>query len=355
MALSLPDRVNLPEHPVANEKGYYPSALWFTTSDYSSGGTLGRLDLNTGVINRIVRIVGGDTEVVQDAPNGIFLLHRMNQDGVTSLKGAEGVVSGFYSLPKGSNPQHAVRDSSGRIWLSTLESDSVSILAPDLKSELAKVDLSALAVANPKKPMASLAQLLPVDNSKMLVTAQRIHRTFSAWRPDQVSGLAVVDTQNLKVVSTHFIPVPNPIHIGWSQNSITVIGAGDLTVKDGFMGRLMSFSEDKLLDGDLKPLDFFGKILAADLNTTNAEPALIVWYPQENKSCVQIGQLKFVCEGSSLNEGYVFNSIRRWGNLIFVAYYAADEPQLWVISLTSLHLIEKVSMNLPILSMGFGL
>lgn len=358
-----PDHVSLPPAPEKPTRADETKALWFTTSNYATGGTLGRLDLTTGAINRTVMTVGSDTQIFPDTDQGLFLLNRMIGDGVTVLKGASAQVSGFYSLNKGSNPQQALRDHQGRVWVSMLESNDILVLSPDLQRQEASISLENLKVPDLADAMPNLAQLYQVDDEHMMVTAQRIHRFVRAWKPDAQSGLAVINTKSLMVDFTQLLSVPNPIQLGRSQNKLVIVGGGDFSTREGLSAKLAHFESPSFAEGNFNReiftegiySDIDGKILAADLSVGSEAPAMIVWYPKENKSCVQVGLIKVICEGSSLNEGYVFNAIRRLGSRIFVAYYGADEAQLWILTTGESASLQKIPMDLPIVSMSGGL
>ncbi len=349
----LANHVNLPPAPEKSSSADDASALWFTTSNYTTGGTLGRLDLKTGAINRAVMTVSSDTQIFADGQQGLFLLSRIKNDGVTLLKGPLAHVSVFYSLPKGSNPQHVLRDREGRVWVTLQESNDLLVLSSDLTKQETSINLRALALSEEPGALGDLAHLYQVDEEHIAVTAQRLHRSVRAWKPDAQSGFAVINSKSLIVESTQLLVVPNPIKLGRAESKVVIIGGGDFSTPDGATAKLLSFAPNSFTESVFT--DLGGKVLAADLSVEAEAPTMIVWYPNQNKSCVQLGSTKIICEGNSLNEGYVFNAIHRIGSRVFVSYYGADEAQMWLITLGQATSVQKIPMDLPIISMSGGL
>lgn len=353
----LPNHVELEKKDPSATEDSTSRALWFTTTNYATGGTLGRLDLQTGQLDRNVLTVGSDTLVVSDLPQGIFLLNRMTADSVSALKGERAELSAHYVLDKKSNPQAILRDRLGHVWVTNQSRNEILVLDESMNQQIASVDLRSLALKTETEELAYLAQLFQIESGPIFVTAQRMHRTVRSWKPDALSGIASINPQTFIVDSAQLLPIPNPIQLGKSAGKITMIGAGDLSAKDGLEGAVATLD---LNEGsgfsvrDNAPLG--GKVLGADTSVESEDPTMIVWYPRENKSCVQVGKTRIVCDGNALNEGYVFNAIHRIGSLIFVAYYGEGEAQLWIITLTQSSFdLKKVAMDLPILSFCGGL
>lgn len=330
-----------------------------------NGGYLGHLDLETGVIRRSLLKIGSDTIVLPDSTQGgLFLLSRGGQEAIARLKGGKAEMEFSRSLPQWSNPQNAVRDSHSNIWVTFLDLNEVRVYSPDLKNELARVDLSSLALKGADgKWNADLGPMAMMDDKTMIIAAQRLHREKS-WSPDLFSGLALISTDNFQVESTHLVAVPNPILMRKDEDhdQLVLIGRGDYVDPKGAMGqhaiingKSFSVSSSTLLEG---------KVVAADISEGDS-PALIVLYPNENKSCVQRGSIKIICEGSAENGGYVFSSIRQSGNIIFVSYYGNQSSELWILTLlkgpssfvainSAEVSLQKIPMDLPIFSLSFG-
>lgn len=339
-------------------EGSLPKALWFTGANFTTGGYLGRLDLETGRIQRSLLRVGPDAIVISDSSESLFLLSRYAQDAVAVVKGADAQIQHSMALPLDSNPQSAVRDQRGNIWISFLNLNEVYSYSADLKSLLAKVDLTTLGVQNHTsgKVNADLGAMVLWDSETLLVSAQRLHRDRS-WVPDRYSGFAFVNTVRQEVESTHLVEVSNPLLVARdesAQSQIVVVGKGDLSDSLGVMGQVLWFEEGMKKKVQTQTLS--GKIIAADFSGKNNEPALVVWYPQENKSCLQLGSWSLLCEGSSENLGYVFSSIRYFGNIIFVSYYSHQSSELWVVNFDEHDgvQVQKIPMDLPVMSLSFG-
>ena len=363
------DHVHISQQDEGVKEQVAQKAIWISTTNYSSGGALERLDLQTGDITHGVLATGPDVQIfqdkLQDGKEGLFLLTRMHQDSVTTLSGSKAQVVGQTPLPENSNPQSVARDSMGRVWVTSMDSNSVQIFSPDLKSPVGSVDLSALKEENSTDGFAELAQVIAVDADRMAVSAQRLRRSVSYWKPEAQSGLSVVNIHTLKSESTSFIPAANPNLLFAHLSPVTqdaqvyVIGSGDLGSAQGAASGITLFSTQQ--QSTVSTVNYSYRILAADLHLPTEPPAIIAWYQADKKSCVQIGDQKLVCEGSDADGGYVFNKILRYGNSIFVSYVAMDTAQLWVIPVSdylsepaALSQIQKLNMSLPISSMSFG-
>lgn len=354
--------------PILKEEGTTPKALWFTGANFVNGGFLGRLDLKTGVIKRQLLRIGPDTIVVPNSVNStdsdtdsnssesLFVLSRGGQDSMAQIKNTNGEIAFSRSLPPLSNPQAAVMDFQGQVWVSFLELNEVHVYSKDLKSLVAQVDLSTLALnGSDNQWHADLGPLAMVDENTILVGAQRLHRD-RAWAPDIQGGFAFINTNTYQVTSTHLTASSNPVYISTDPRSsrTLVVGKGDLSHSSGNRGQFLFFSKNKNNLTTASISFVLGKIIAADWAVGAEEPALIVWYPQENKSCVQLGTQPILCDGSSENSGYIFSSIRQRGNIIFVAYYGIQISELWMITVGSEISVQKIPMDLPIFSLSFG-
>jgi hypothetical protein len=204
---------------------------------------------------------------------------------------------------------------------------------------------------------AELAPIIKLDSDHMVVSAQRLHRGVSYWKPDQKSGLAIVNIHSLQPEYTGFIDSPNPNLLFAQALSMTqdiqifIVGAGDLFSAQGPAARINQFSSQSR--GFVASATYPYRILAAHVSSIDQPPALIAWYQAENKSCIQIGDQKLICDGSESNGGYVFNKLVRYGNLLFVSYVAFHHAQLWIVPIDGAP-IRKLNMNLPIQSMSLG-
>lgn len=352
--------------------GPMPKGLWFTGVNFVNGGYLGRLDLQSGEIKRKLLRIGPDTIVTPDSNESLFVLSRGGQESMARVKDVQGEIQVSRSLPAFSNPQMAITDRHGNIWVSFLELNELHVYSNDLKTLVAQVDLSALAlkkslnssisssrIGSSQSGNADLGPMALFKDQTLLVAAQRLHRQH-AWAPDSKAGLAFINTQTRQVESTHFIDAVNPTYMGVDPLSsrILVVGKGDLSGNTGVVGRYLFFNP---MDGSTDALQRVGgKIIAADWTQDASLPALIVWYPQENKSCVQMGEHKLICDGNTENGGYVFSAVRILSNIIFVAYYGSQTSELWIIT----HHqdtqdeeevgVQKIPMDLPIFSLSFG-
>lgn len=360
----VPDQVTPPFLHYKGE-GPIPKGLWFTGVNFVNGGYLGRLDLQNGEIKRQLLRIGPDTIVTPDSMESLFVLSRGGQESMAKVKNAEGEIQESRSLPILSNPQAAITDRNGNIWVSFLELNEVHVYSNDLKELMAQVDLSALALKNTpnsshagpsESEHADLGPMALFKDGTLLVAAQRLHREH-AWAPDSKAGLAFINTKTHEVESTHFIDAVNPTYVGVNSLSsrILVVGKGDLSASTGVMGQFFFFNPADLATAPLQMVA--GKIIAADWAQGADFPALIVWYPLENKSCIQLGTVKLTCDGNSENGGYVFSAIRNIGNIIFVSFYGNQTSELWVITKNQDEgdvKVQKIPMELPIFSLSFG-
>lgn len=344
----------------------FPKGLWFTGVNFVNGGYLGRLDLETGAMNRSLLKIGPDTIVLPDSTqDGLLLLNRGGQEAIARLIGVKAEMEFTRSLPQWSNPQNAARDSHGNIWVTFLELNEVHVYSPDLKNELAKVDLSNLGLKGADGEWnTDLGPMAMRDDKTMIIAAQRLHREKS-WSPDLFSGLALINIDSFQIESMQLVALPNPILLSKDRvhNQTILIGRGDYVDPKGAMGQYAMINDKSLSLSSSTQLE--GKVVSADEGVEGGPPALIVLYPTENKSCVQRGTIKIICEINADNGGYVFSSIRQSGNIIFVSYYGNQSSELWILtlskgfssSITSTYpevSLQKIPMDLPIFSLSFG-
>jgi hypothetical protein len=348
------NQVNLPPQNVSVQQ----KAVWFATSNYTQGGTLARLDLATGDLNQRVLDIGPDVIIFPDGSEGLLALNRttIGRDSLMALTGPGAAVSGVALLPGQMNPQGVARDAQGRPWVVGLESNRVHVLSADLSGPLGTVDLSGLVEADSTDGVAELAHVTQLGEDRMVISAQRLRRTAGLWPPEPQSGIAIVRSESLELEYLGMVNVPNPTAIfadlvSFAQDPrVIVLGSGDLS-GGTITGASSSFSP-RLREED-SAVRFPYRIIFAHFWQPDQPPAVIAWYKQENKSCVQIGEKKLICEGSLANGGYVFNRVLRHGNLVFVSYIASGASELWIVSVED-GSVRKVSMRLPIESMSFG-
>lgn len=351
-----PDQLSVPAQTLAAEDKQ--KALWFAGTNYSSGGNLGRLDLETGKLATGVLPIAPDTQIFQDGKNGLFLLTRMHQDALTLLSGDQAKVGAQFSLKERVNPQWAARDSQNRIWLTSLDSNFVQIFSSDLNSQVGSVDLSGLVEENSTDGFAELAQVIALGQNQMAVSAQRLHRGVGYWKPDPKSGLAIINTDTLRPEYMGLVEAPNPDFLFspvtsflLNEPSVYIFGAGDLSSSQGVPAKINLFSLNSQTSLSLGEIPY--RIISSHITSLEQPPAMIAWYQADHKSCVQLGEKQIVCDGSGDNGGYVFNKILRYGNLLFVSYVAFRNAQLWIVPLDGTP-IQKIDMGLPIESMSFG-
>lgn len=371
-------------------------ALWFTSTNFSSGGYLGRLDLLNGHIEHKIIPVGSDTILIPDQQtNGLFLLNRIQPDGIGYLSSKEKHITQYYTLPERGNAQYALRDHLGRVWVTQLNSNEVLILSSDLKEKLATIDLSLLAnstaenhlwthLSNSNKSLienssklADLGPMLLWDQDTIWIGALRLNRDEPGWPPHPWTRIAEINLKTLALNKYMDLPISNPILFAKSENSsepkgvlFTLIGRGDFTQPDKVNGRILSGSDLVTFTSESTEN---GVITAADLNPDYEKPFIIVWYPLEHKSCIQNGLQKIICDGDEKNNGYVFNSIRSQANLIFVSFLNQGYSEIWILTLKKsfqnpennqfhsqnsnmeIENIQKIEIDLPVFSLSFGL
>lgn len=365
--MSPPAAVSL---PIISHKGEreFPKGLWFVGNNFATGGSLGRLDLETGLIQHNILKVGPDTIVVPDSNEAIFMLNRQGQDSIARIKGVKADIESSREFLKDSNPQTVIRDLKGNIWVSFLELNQIHVYSPNLKELVAQVDLTHLGIKGIDGSIhADLGPMAVFDDHIILIAAQRLHRDRS-WAPDKNSGLAYINSDSYAVESSHFIELSNPTLLKTepSKSRVTIVGKGDFVDVSGLMGQVLFFDQKNLSSAQTH--FYNGKIIAADFAEGSDDPALIVWYPKDNKSCIQMGEISIVCAGSPANQGYVFSAIRQVSNIIFVSYFGNQTSELWVIDFKTGEvsgedsgedsgensIVQRIPMDLPLFSLSFG-
>ena len=338
-----------------------PPALWFVTSNFSTAGSLGRLDLKNGDLNHSVKAVGTDCLIKEDHKSNLLLLSRTSPESLSILSGASATTQYQLIVPDGTNLQTALRDSRDLIWFTSLESNKLKAFSSDLTKLEIEVDLTILANIQTQSKNTDLSALIEDKNGNIWVSAQRMKRTSQAWIPSEESGFASLSIamspsldgfKSVKVESFSFLKLVNPIDIGLQGDDFILVGGGDWSQKTKNKG---SIALIELNQNNLKSIsEFSGYILDSDFSMKNQPPNLIVWYPELNKSCLNIGLDVILCEEDLLMRGYVFSRVKRTRDFIFVSYSNSKLAQLWIIDIEKKTVVKKINMAQPIMSMSFG-
>lgn len=356
---SKPEKVPFPNHFEPNrlfeetklEEGM--RGLWFTGTNFVSGGYLGRIDLLSGEIRSSILPVGPDTLVLPDLfRKNIFILSRSQHDGIGIMNADHSKIEAYYAFPKDSNPQSAVRDSEGRVWVTLFESNEVQVLSPDLSHKVGGVDLSLVAPTRSKDSLADLGPIAFIDNSTILVGALQLDREMGSWNPSKNSNLVEIDPSTLLVKKISELAISNPLLISHSKDKTFLVGRGDFTNPKDVSGAF--WVESPTNSNILKHNFFGGAIVAADINRFLGEPVVAVWYPSNKQSCIYVGIKQILCDGNEKNDGYIFTNLLSQGNIIFVAYTSEGFSELWIIPINQPNQIKKLVMTLPIFSLSFG-
>lgn len=299
------------------------SALWLATTDFQTVGLLRRLDLKTGELKDLLP-VGRDVRISRDGDSRLFLLTSIQNDSIHLLEGIEAKVVAERALPPRVNPQAVARDAEGRIWLVSLDSNEVQIFSDDLSKEIATIDLSSLK--DDTDPYAELSSILFALPNRMVVSAARLERG-KQWVPSATSGLAIIDTETLRVIDSEFVDVSNPLHLYLTRpENILVVGSGDLSLTRPLFGRWINLSTVSLTSSDQTTLS--SRILDSSL-CSDQKLSFIEWIPEEEKSCIRVGDQKLLCDEG--NGGFIFNKLTCAGDLLFASYIKEGNAELWVI------------------------
>lgn len=335
------------------------AAVWLATSNYSSGGSLGRLDLTTGLLNAKVKAIGSDAVIFDDpagpAGAGLLVLHRMTQDAVIALQGPTAQFKGQFKLVESVNAQAALRDTQGRVWVTAYESNSVTVLGPDLHSVAGSIDLGGLVEPDSVDHLAELSQMVELSNGQVLVSAQNLNRMAGGWVTNPESSYALIDKATLGVEFSGRMAAPNPVRLQAQGNSAWVVGSGDLSSIGPLVGSIGLFSgvTRQLVNQASGQASAAARILDAGFKDGANAPAVIAWYPQVNQSCIEQAGRKILCAGDAQNGGYVFNKLLWVGDALMISYVGDQNAELWVVSLQGGDPI-KLSLPMQIVSMSFG-
>jgi hypothetical protein len=330
------------------ESNTQAEAIWFTASNFSTASILGRLDLKTGEIRSDFFSPSQDSIVLPAGKDKLFLLSRMGADQIAILSGASATVTYNRPLQKFSNPQFAAQDSKGKVWVVSHDLNTVDVYSSDLSVLETQIDLSDFAVPGLTTDYASLAQLQLLENHKIAVTAQRLHRGSSIWNPDKKSGLAIIDTDSFKVEYSELIKVSNPVRTYYSDSQLFILGSGDQSPNNSVSSA--SLGEFDVTQSQFKRISKHPFIvLDAHIYSAKKPAAMIAWYKEQDKTCAQIGEKEIYCEEG----GYVFNKVLRVGNHLYLSRSDQGTSQLWILSIED-GTYKKVTTQLPIQSMAFG-
>lgn len=323
------------------------AALWLATTDYQKSGILSRLDVKSGELRDVLPI-GTDVRIFPDGEKGLFLLTSTQNDSLHILEGKDARVIAQRALTSRINPQAVARDGEGRIWLTNQDSNEVHIFTNDLEKEIATIDLSFLK--DDVDLYAELSSILFLSPHRIVVSAQRLRRMSGArWVPSEKSGLATIDTQTLKVLSSSLVDVPNPLHLyAVGEEAILLVGSGSLLPSLPLFGRWLNLSAVTLSLSSQTTLS--SRILDSSL-CADQKLALIEWIPEEEKGCIRVGDQRLLCDQGS--GGYIFNKLTCAGALLFVSYIKGGNAELWVIPRDGSE-IKHIPMKQQIQGMSVG-
>lgn len=321
-----------------------PRTLWIALTDYSANGQLARLDLASGNLSYGVLTLAPDVHLVPDG-DGLFLLQRNSGDSITRVGGLEAKVEATYALPSTINPQSATRDRAGRVWVVSLDSNVVTVLSPDLRQEVHKIDLQAL-VRGTADPWAELYDLVALADGRMLVVAARVDRPN--WVPNANAGAAYIDSESFALLRIVDLPVANV-----TQAFLVDGGSTALVVGSGAQdpGVAMNGGFTRLSDG----------LQIAENTTLGTRPihssmdregnlAWIAWDPASRRSCIRYGNVTLTCEAESAagsGAGLFFYRIAVGGGKIFVSYQRERNNELWVIDLQT-RMLNKIRLPMAV-------
>ncbi|MEW6056994.1 MAG: hypothetical protein AB1540_10305 [Bdellovibrionota bacterium] len=325
------------------------NGLWLSTTNYQNGGKLFRLDLKSDSKSKEILVTGNDVRLLTDGNDGIFMLTRQTKDSLSRLKGQDGQIEKRIELPEGSNPQYATRDSLGRVWVSSFESNTVDVFSADLSQRVGGIDLGTLK--DPSDSSAELSQILWLSGGRMAVVAQRLARG-RVWAPEPQSGLAIIDIRSLALEFTMPIDVPNPIAAKSEKDQVLVIGSGDLSQTKDLKAREARYSLVSAQANELRDLP--GIVIDVSFGSFEDSTTALTWYPAENKSCIAVEDRQILCESTPAQcQGYTFSKVHRIGDVVFASYVACGNAELWAIPVDG-SAIEKHAFEMRIESMTHG-
>ena len=295
-----------------------------------------------------VREVGTDVALAGDGADGFFLLTRGSGESVTLLSGADAAPAGSFPLANGTNPQHAARDGKGRVWVASMESNTIEILAPDLRAHAGSVDIGALR--DDADGLAEPYAVVNLGNGLMGIAAARIQRP--AWTPSAQAGAMLIDESTLAVKDWRLLSVANATQAFASGGGMLVVGSGGLSPASPLAGGIELFGAGSLVSVEHRA--FTGRVVHSDLGPTG-ELAYIDWRPSEARSCLRYGVRELVCDGHTPGEGsgYVFSHVLVAGDTIFLAYAKDGDSELWSVPVNG-GAIQRLPMDQPVQSLILG-
>lgn len=334
--------------------------LWFVTSNYATGGTLGRVDLNSGAVSGDLGIVGSDVRLHSDGQN-LVVLSRFYPDSVSLIAEPNGKVHQTWSLPANANAQAVARDGSNQWWIAYQNLDEVHAFDGN-GVRVAQVDLSSMRFGNSTLDASALAVF---PNGQLALLGQRLQRSSSRWVPSPQSSIGFIDREKLKVEASYLVDVSNPLAMAARVanedrrsasgigDQLVIAGAGDLTLSAGHKGAIESFLLQDIGFSSKKGNRLSPESLIVAVDLSFEKPLSIAWYPDENKSCINAGTDEILCEYSARSKGYVFNAVAGAQGIIFVSYIADSKAELWAIDPIR-KTVQRIRVSAPIQSISSG-
>jgi len=336
-------------------------ALWIAMTNYSTGGSLARLDVATGRLDPSVLSTGPDAALVSDVGSDfggeLFLLTRGGRDSVARVISKDGrwdVTPGF-DLDSGFNAQAAARDNQGRVWVTGINSNSVLVLAPSLDQRLGTVDLSALVEPSSEDGFAELGSIVPCTNSdSILVLASRLRRTRKGWIPDAQGGVATLSSSRAALVSTELVAAPN-LAAGRCSRGLgaqavfdrSLIGSGDLSqTHPNLLGTWLAGGAVQQQGG----------LVVAPLlrRLPGTQDAWLLWQPATQRMCGIVNGDAVYCQTSAESGGYLFGQVAAIDHALFLAYTGGGSSELWMLDTRNPGQITRIPLPMPVQGMTVG-
>lgn len=323
--------------------------LWFALSDYRSRGEIARLDLSSGEIRYNIHETGRDVHLVAEKDrSGFFLLTRNGGDSITKFSGRNGAPERTFGFENLVNPQSAARDRHGRVWVVHLDRNSVDVLAPDLSARIASISLQVLHGGGTDS-FAELYDLQPSANGEeMLVVAARVDRP--EWKPQDFSRIAWVNVDSLAITAARNLTLANATQILAVGDEQLVLGSGAQDSATPISGGFERLGINRATEENSRLAQARVIHGASD---SSGRIAWIEWNPQENKSCLRLGQRRLTCAASVITQGFLFYRVAISGERLFAAYSLAGRHELWVMDLGTNEL-KRYPMSDAIVSMVPG-
>lgn len=345
--------------------GLQGRSLWTLSTDYTTEGSVGRLDSQTSQWKQGLFSTTPDSGLVRsDRPDELFVLSRMqgcgqSADSVLVLTGSEAKLKSRHYFPCFSesdgtqvamNPSFALRDPNGSIWVSFLNSNHIYQFSDDFSRELGSTDLTLLkdsadAYAEPATMM--------IHGDSLIVGLQRLQRKYQggfAWVPSETSALAFINRSNGELTNHTFPSLSNLFLIYQKDSDLVAIGSGDLSQTTTKLGTKASLSSTTF---ETKSQRDLGLVLSADWDPIREKLFSIRWLPSENKSCVREEEETLTCETDPALKGYLFTQLKIIGDIMFVTFKNLQQTQLWAYDLNK-RTWERADVRIPIVSLTDG-